>query len=166
MFTCQYRNLFHYDETHWYRLWRYRQNQNQGTQVLKYLSSTWFLRIHISFFGWYIILNGHLISETLWSLQTKYLLQSTGLKNRSELVRHLGTTTSNACVIFKQRDHIWSSKHYCRTKDSIASQRYATPRDFAVNYVTLRKWRHQVKGVLNYDNEGSNYRLHQRVRTR
>ena len=36
------------------------------------------------------------------------------------------------------------------TKDSIASQRYATPRDFAVNNVTLR--------VLNYDNEGSNYR--------
>ena len=44
------------------------------------------------------------------------------------------------------------------TKDSIASQRYATPRDFAVNSVTLRKWRHLIKSVLNYDNEGSNYR--------
>ena len=43
-------------------------------------------------------------------------------------------------------------------KDSIASQRYATPRDFAVNSVTLRKWRHLIKSVLNYDNEGSNYR--------
>ena len=49
------------------------------------------------------------------------------------------------------------------TKDSIASQRYATPRDFAVNSVTLRKWRHLIERVLNYDNEGSNYRLHQRV---
>ena len=44
------------------------------------------------------------------------------------------------------------------TKDSIASQRYATPRDFDVNNVTLRKWRHLIKGVPNYDNEGSNYR--------
>ena len=43
-------------------------------------------------------------------------------------------------------------------KDSIASQRYATPRDFAVNSLTLRKWRHLIKSVLNYDNEGSNYR--------
>ena len=43
-------------------------------------------------------------------------------------------------------------------KDSIASQRYATPRDVAVNSVTLRKWRHLIKSVLNYDNEGSNYR--------
>ena len=41
-------------------------------------------------------------------------------------------------------------------KNSISSQRYATPRDFAVNNVTLRKWRHPTKGVLNYDNEGSN----------
>ena len=43
-------------------------------------------------------------------------------------------------------------------KDSIASQRYATPRDFAVNNVTLGKWRHLIKSVLNFDNEGSNYR--------
>ena len=49
-------------------------------------------------------------------------------------------------------------RRHSPTKDSIASQRYATPRDFAVNSVTLRKWRHLVKSVLNYDNEGSNYR--------
>ena len=43
-------------------------------------------------------------------------------------------------------------------KDSMASQRYATPRDFAVNSVTLRKWRHLILSVLNYDIKGSNYR--------
>ena len=40
----------------------------------------------------------------------------------------------------------------------MASQRYTTPRDFAVNSVTLRKWRHLIKSVLNYNNEGSNDR--------
>ena len=51
-----------------------------------------------------------------------------------------------------------STPDYSITKDSIASQRYATPRDYAVNNVTLRKWRHPTKCVLNYDNKGSNYR--------
>ena len=36
--------------------------------------------------------------------------------------------------------------------------RYVTPRDFAVNSVTLRKWRHLVSSVLGHDSKGSNYR--------
>ena len=56
--------------------------------------------------------------------------------------------------------YIWhfNNLHKGIIKDSIASQKYATPRDFAVNNVTLHKWRHLIKGVLNYDNEDSNYR--------
>ena len=58
------------------------------------------------------------------------------------------------------RGHIRMRRFDSYIKNSIASQRYATPRDFAVNInsVTLRKWRHLIKSVLSYDNEGSNYR--------
>ena len=52
--------------------------------------------------------------------------------------------------------YIYLACKHSYTKDSIASQRYATIRDLAVN--KLRKWRYLDLSMLGYDSKGSTYR--------